>query len=186
MIHSRLADWVLACAVAPADREAAVGDLAEEYAIRVRGGSSVRAACWYWGQVIRSVPWFLWTPVRRSGWCGTLSVALGACLVQASIEEFAAAAIRRLLASDLPVTLLLGLAWVLSSLFCVSYLASRIRPGAGTLLTLIAIVAALAQWIVKGPVEFSLWHLAAVIAAPSAAFAGAALSLRVHTPVEAE
>ena len=33
MIHSRLADWVLACAVAPADREAAVGDLIEEYAI---------------------------------------------------------------------------------------------------------------------------------------------------------
>ena len=31
MIHSRLADWVLACAVAPADREAAVGDLIEEH-----------------------------------------------------------------------------------------------------------------------------------------------------------
>src|SRR5579864_1312691 len=96
MNHSRLADRVLAWAVAPADREVAIGDLAEEYAIRVRGGRRVRAACWYWSQVIRSVPWFLWTPVRRSGWLGTLCVALGACLVQASVEIFAGAAIRRL------------------------------------------------------------------------------------------
>jgi hypothetical protein len=185
MIHSRLADWVLACAVAPADREAAVGDLAEEYTIRLRRGSAVRAACWYWGQVLRSVPWFLWTPVRRSGWLGTLCVALAACLIQAAIEVLAAVTIRRLFAPDLTVTLL-GLAVVLSSLFFLAYLAARMRPGAGTLLTLIAIVAVLAQSVSRGPAGLSFRHLAAMIAAPSAAFAGGALSLRVQRRVEAE
>jgi hypothetical protein len=186
MIHSRLADWVLACAVAPADREAAVGDLAEEYTIRLRRGSPVRAACWYWSQVLRSVPWFLWTPVRRSGWLGTLSVALAACLIQAGIEVLAAVTIRWLFAPDLTVAVLLGLAVVLSSLFFVAYLAARMRPGAGTLLTLIAIVAVLAQSISRGLVGLSFGRLAAMIAAPSAAFAGAALSLRVQRRLEAE
>ena len=61
--------------------------------------------------------------------------------------------------------MLIGLTVVLSSLFVVSYLAARVRPGAGTLLTLIAIGAVLAQWMVKGPVGLSLSHVAGDIAA---------------------
>ena len=186
MLHSRLADRVLAWTVAPADREAAVGDLAEEYTIRLHRGSRARAACWYWSQVFRSVPWFLWTPVRRSGWFGTLCVALAACLIQAGIELTAAKAMRSLFAPDATATLLVGLALVLSSLFLVSYIAARMRPGAGTLLTVIAIVAVSVQSIVKGPLGFSFSHMAAVFAAPLTAFAGAALSLNVRKVVRGE
>jgi hypothetical protein len=62
MLRARVANWILKCAVAPADREAAIGDLAEEFEIRMRRGSRVDAAYWYWSQVLRSIPWFLWTP----------------------------------------------------------------------------------------------------------------------------
>jgi hypothetical protein len=86
MLRARVANWILKCAVAPADREAAIGDLAEEFEIRMRRGSRVDAAYWYWSQVLRSIPWFLWTPVRRGGWFGTLFLAFAACGVQAVLE----------------------------------------------------------------------------------------------------
>ena len=69
-----------------------------------------------------------------------------------------------------------GLGVVLLSLFTVSYVAARVRPRAGTLLTVIAIVAAVSQSIAVGPAALDLSHLAAAIAAPSAALAGATFS----------
>lgn len=50
---------------------------------------------------------------------------------------------------------------VLLSLFTVSYVAARVRPRAGTLLTVIAIVAAVSQSIAVGPAAstFRIWRL---------------------------
>ena len=180
MGRSRFADWVLACVVAPADREAAVGDLDEEYPLRLKRGSRLRAECWYWTQVLRSVPWFLLTPIRRSGWFGTISAALAACLVQAVVEVCTGTAIQRLATPNRDVTMLAGLIVVLSSLVLVSYLAALVRPGAATLLTLVALVAVSLQLSVQARVGLSLTSMAAAIAAPSAAFAGGALSLRAR------
>ena len=176
MIHSRLADWVLAGAASPEDRQAVVGDLVEEYAIRAREGSRLCASCWYWGQVVRAVPWLLWLPVRRDGWFGALAVALAACAVQAGVELVAAAVIRAFAVPGASISLSIGLMVVLVSMFVVSYAAARLRPGAGTLLTLIAVVAVLAQSLALGPSALGLAHVAAALAAPSAAFAGAAIS----------
>jgi hypothetical protein len=176
MIHSRLADRVLACATAPGDRDAVSGDLAEEYAIRLREGSRLRAVCWYWSQVFRAVPWLLWIPVRRNGLFRVIVVALAACIVQAGVELFAASVIPTLVARDAAATPLIGLGVVVLSMFAVSYVAARLRPGAGTLLTMIAIVAVFAQSIAMGQAAFGLSHVAASSAAPLAALSGAALS----------
>jgi putative ABC transport system permease protein len=52
----RLAERLLSLTVRSADREAMLGDLAEEYAAHVAPGrGSARAALWYWRQVARSV-----------------------------------------------------------------------------------------------------------------------------------
>jgi len=176
MIHSRLAAWVLACASAPDNRDAVAGDLAEEYAIRLSEGSQLRAVCWFWSQVFRTVPWLLWIPARRSGLFGVLVVALAACVVQAVVELFTASVIRTLVAPDAAASVPIGLAVVLLSMFAVSYAAARVAPGAGTLLTMIAIVAVLAQSIAMGPSAFGLSHVAAALAAPLAALSGAAIS----------
>jgi hypothetical protein len=176
MIHSRLVVWVLMCATAPEDREAVVGDLAEEYAIRVSEGSPLRAVCWYWNQVIRAVPWLLWIPLRRNGVFGALAVAIVACLVQAGIELSTASVIRNVTVPDHSISRQMGLCVVLLSLFTVSYVAGRVRPGAGLLLAVITIVAAISQSIAIGPAALGLSHVAAAIAAPSAALAGAAFS----------
>jgi branched-subunit amino acid transport protein AzlD len=182
MVPSRLAEWVLACAAQAEDREAVAGDLAEEYAIRLQDDSRVRAVCWYCSQLFRSVPWLLWAPVRRSGLFSTLGIALAACIVQAAIEISAAQIIRKAAAPEAAGSLLIGLAVVLTSLFVVSYVAARVRPGAGTLLTLMAFLAVVAQSIAMGAAALSLSHLVSFIAAPSATFAGAAFSsARVST-----
>jgi hypothetical protein len=176
MIRSRLADWVLTCATPPEDREAVVGDLAEEYAIRVSQGSPARAACWYWNQVIRAVPWLLWLPLRRNGVFGALAVAIVACFIQAGVELCAASIIRNVADPANAISPQMGLGVVLLSLFTVSYAAARVRPGAGTLLAVMAMVAAVSQSIAIGPAALGLSHVAGAIAAPSAALAGAALS----------
>jgi hypothetical protein len=185
MGRSHFAEWVLSSVVAPPDREAAVGDLDEEYALRLTRGSCVRAECWYWTQVLRSVPWFLLTPIRRGGWLGTIFVAVAACVVQAAVEVCTGTAIQRLAAQHRDVTMLAGLIVVLSSLALVSYLAALVRPGAATLLTLIAVVAVSFQLNAQARVGLlSLASIATAIAAPSAAFAGGALSLRSRNRTE--
>jgi hypothetical protein len=176
MIHSRLADWVLTCATPSEDREAVVGDLAEEYAIRLSEGSPARALWWYWNQVIRAVPWLLWIPLRRSGVFGALAVAIVACIVQAGVELCAVFVIRNVAVQVNSIGPQVGLSVVLLSLFMVSYAAARVRPGAGTLVAVIAMVAAVSQSIAIGPAALGLSHVAGAIAAPSAALAGAAFS----------
>ncbi|MBI3493555.1 MAG: hypothetical protein HY047_17510 [Acidobacteria bacterium] len=185
MIHSRLADWVLACAVAPADREAAVGDLAEEYAIRVRGGSALRASCWYWGQVVRSAPWLIWTAVRRGGWFGTLCVALAACVCQAGVELGIRAAITRLPPADGNSRWLVASAIVLASLVVVSFASGRIRPGASSVFTAVALIAVVLQLFLRNGAGLSIGRqLVAIVAGPSAACLGGLLSWRVRPPAD--
>jgi hypothetical protein len=183
MIHSRLADWALACAVAPADREAAVGDLIEEYAVRVRGSSPLRAACWYWGQVVRSAPWLIWTTIRRSGWFGTLCVALTACVFQAGVELSLRAAIMHLPHSDGVLPLVVTSAIVLASLVFVSFASGQIRPGASSVLTAIALIAVGLQLLFRNGAGLSVARaLFTIVAGPSAACVGGMLSWRVRLP----
>jgi hypothetical protein len=180
MIHSRLADWVLACVAAPADREAAVGDLTEEYAIRVRGSSPLRAAWWYWGQVVRSAPWLIWTTVRRGGWFGTLCVALAACVCQAGVELSVRAAITHLphTHGDFPLAVA---AIVLASLVIVSFASGRIRPGASSVFAGMALIAVALQLLFRHGAGLSVGRqLFTIVAGPSAACVGGMLSWRVR------
>ena len=184
MIHSRLADWVLSCAIAPADREAAVGDLTEEYAIRLRGGSATRAACWYWGQVLRSVPWLLWLPVRRTGWLATFCVALAACACQAGVELGIRSAIVRLPPAAGPgddPRWIVASVLVLASIVAVSFASARIRPGASSVLAGIALIAVALQLTLRNGAGLSVGsQLVAMVAGPSAACAGGVLSWRMR------
>lgn len=176
MPGSRLANLILACAVAPEDRQHVLGDLAEEYAARREDTSRTSALWWYWTQVVRSIPWLLWIPVCRSGLVATLGVALAACVVQAGIELIAAAM------SPLPAhgSARAGgptLALVLGSLVVVSCVASCVRSGAGTLVTAIASAAVLARFFHAGIDGLHPSDVLASMSAPSAAFIGAALAV---------
>jgi hypothetical protein len=183
MIHSRLADWLLACAVAPDERRALLGDLVEEYAIRRGDTSRVAASCWYGTQLLRSIPWLLWIPVRRSGLMATIGVTLVACAAQAAVELLTARVLPRVVDVTARGYLPVALAVVVGSLVVVSYVASRVRPGAGTLLGLIVIVTMLARVLHSGMTGVDLSTALEGMCASSAAFVGSALAVNApHSP----
>jgi hypothetical protein len=177
--RSRVANWVLACALPPQELEIILGDLEEEYALRSR--STPGAFRWYWAQIVRSVPVLLWTTVRRGGWLPTLGVALGACAVQAMIELTAKFAIVGLFPPDARWPAVLTLVVTLPSLMLLSFLATRIRPGAATMLTALIVLAVVIQLTVKNGLGLTFWtRFASLFVGPSIAFTGGVLSLKTR------
>jgi putative ABC transport system permease protein len=61
----RLAERLVAWSAPAHDREAMLGDLAEELAVRADARGHVRAAAWYWRQALRSLGPNLRRPARR-------------------------------------------------------------------------------------------------------------------------
>jgi len=87
------------------------------------------------------MPWLLWRAVRRGGWVSTLGVASAAAAAQAMLELTIAQMVPGSFQESGRGAASVTLAVVLASLVIVSWIASRVRPGAGALLTVIASVA---------------------------------------------
>jgi hypothetical protein len=75
-----MATWVLARFVPEGEREPLVGDLEEEYALRVRTDSSSAPVVWYLRQICSSIPPVIGVRLSRATWLATLGVALIAYL----------------------------------------------------------------------------------------------------------
>ena len=80
----------------------------------------------------------------------------------------------------------MALAGVLTSLLIVSWIASRLRPGAGAMLTVIASVAILARTLSAGIEAVHLSRLLEDMSAPSAALIGAALAVNIRPSRKAD
>jgi hypothetical protein len=84
-----------------------------------------------------------------------------------------------LLAHDVSLPALLTLLVTIPSLASVSYVATRIRPGAAIALTSLIVLAVTVQLIVRAGGGMSIANqVAALVIAPSAAFAGGVLAVR--------
>jgi hypothetical protein len=69
----KLAVWIAESVVSDSDlREAALGDLAEDFTVRVEDDSIAGANSWYWSQVMRSVLPLSLMSLRRAGVGGWL------------------------------------------------------------------------------------------------------------------
>lgn len=106
-VPPRLATWLLSRLLPERDRDAVLGDLVEEYALRLRSASPSTVSRWYWGQVYRSIPPVLACTIRRGRWLGTIAVA-GAVYLVIYIRSRWPAWLRflRLLGLDAPLRLL--------------------------------------------------------------------------------
>lgn len=67
---------MLARFVPEGEREPLVGDLEEEYALRVRTDSSSAPVVWYLRQICSSIPPVIGVRLSRAAWLATLGVAL--------------------------------------------------------------------------------------------------------------
>lgn len=174
-VAPRIATWLLACLLPRADREAVLGDLVEEYALRVQSTSSSRALWWYWGQACRSIPLMLWSSVRRYATLSTLAVAV-AMYVAAGLLEFASTvAIAQLLDPHARAFTVLSVIVGLATMGLAGYTAAWIRSGAANVLAAIILIG-VALLMVTRSGGAPLWYaLIFLIVGPLAALAGGAL-----------
>lgn len=154
--------------------DAAIGDLAEEYQLRSQSMSHVRAASWYWGQVVRSLPVMWWAAVRRDGWLATIGVALLAWIAASVLEAVADFALVAWLDSDAPVTALPGFAIGLAAMACGGYLASRLRPRATPMLAGVVFVVVAVLMIADGHSAPMWYQVGFLVGGPVMSMAGGA------------
>jgi hypothetical protein len=101
--------------------------------------------------------------------------------MQAMIELTTKFAIVGLLPPDARWPAFLTLAVTLPSLTLLSYQATRIRPGAATMLTAVVVFAVVLQLTVKRRHGMTFWtQLATLFVGPSMAFMGGVLSLKAR------
>jgi hypothetical protein len=168
----RIAAWLLACVLPPSDRDAVLGDLVEEHAIRTRIASGPTATMWFWKQVLGSIPSVLWMGTRRGAWLTTLGVAFGAYVVAGAIEFVGEAALARLIGPDARTLPILSAAFGLATIVVGGYVAALIRPGAATALAAIVMLV-VATLLVTVPDSAPFWYgLTFLMVGPLAALAG--------------
>jgi hypothetical protein len=110
--------------------DAALGDLAEEYALRAQSTSAFAVARWYWGQIARSMPQMMWIDIRRQGWAATFAVALGGWLIASIVELVADGALVAWAGSAAAVNGVAGALIGLTALALGGYIAALVRPAA--------------------------------------------------------
>jgi hypothetical protein len=154
--------------------DAALGDLAEERALRAQGTTTLRASRWYWGQLARSLPQMMWIDIRRQGWVATCAVALGAWVVAGIVESIADQLLIAWFGSDAPVYAIPGALVGLASLGLGGYLAALIRPAATKVLAVLIALFVVVLMIIEAG-NASLWYGAVfLVFGPFASLAGGA------------
>lgn len=180
----RLAIRLLESLLPEKNRDAVVGDLVEESALRARISSRASATLWYWGQVARSIPLVLWSDWRRGHWFGTLSVAIVAYIAASVLESVGTSLVLELLRPDPRLATVLSVIVGLATMVLGGYVAASIRQGAAHVLAgIIFIFIVVVALFVAVPASAPLWYgLTFLIAGPLAALAGGRLNLiwRTH------
>lgn len=173
-----LSGRILALIIPERDREAVIGDLAEEYALRLRSDSRFTVSRWYWAQVCRSVFPMAWSSLRRGHWLITLGVALIAYVAAGAVEFAGDWALAQFIASGAQLGWILGLILGLATMAFGGYFAAWIRPGAATAMAGIVLISVAALMATRSE-SVPLWYqVAFLIAGPLASLAGGTLRLR--------
>ena len=84
-----VACWLLETVLPGPYREAILGDLIEEYAVRSESASRFAASSWFWSQACRSVPPMVWWSLRSGRYLLTMSIAMGAYILMEALERAA-------------------------------------------------------------------------------------------------
>ncbi len=171
-----VATWIFSWLVPKDVREPLMGDLAEEYSLRVKAVSSSAAFKWYLQQIFASIPPLLWTRLTRATWLSTFGVALLAYFIVGLVQV-----ILRWVISSSSATVYnpLDLIIVFPMVVLIGYFAERFRRRAAIVLGVMMLIAITAMTV--GASENSpLWYRVAwFFVGPAAALIGSVLpSLR--------
>lgn len=174
MHHSAMhaTTWIFSWLVPKDVREPLMGDLAEEYALRVKALSSSAALRWYLRQLGASIPPLLWTRLTRAVWLSTLGVAVLAYFAVGVVQVIIRWAISSSSATPYnPLDLII----VFPMVVLIGYFAERFRRRAAIVLGAMMLIAitAMTVWATESS---PLWYRVAwFFVGPAAALIGSAL-----------
>lgn len=157
------------------EREAIVGDLVEEYALRAHASTSSTALKWYLQQVCASTPPLLLARLRRTAWISTIGVALLAYIAVGVVETTVNWAIANRTAAGAFAFKPLGLVILFPMIVLIGYFAARVRRGAAIVLGAMMLLVVTLMALLTSE-SMPLWYrIAYFIAGPAAAFIGSGL-----------
>lgn len=133
---SPLACWVLESVLPARYREVMLGDLIEEYALRVESTSPSAATHWFWSQACRSVPSMVGSSLRTGDWLLSASIAMGVYIAMGMLKFAADWTIAKLVAPEQTMAVVLAPIVFLTTTAAGGCVAARIRRGATVLLAL--------------------------------------------------
>ncbi len=153
-------------------RDALVGDLIEESALRARASSRASTAWWCCWQVARSIPLMLWSELRRRRSLSTVGVALGVYVFASVLEFVSTTAISNLFRPDAGLAYALGAVVGLATMVLGGYVAAAVRDGAAPTLAGIILIVVIVLFVTM-PNSAPFWYgVTFLIAGPVAALAG--------------
>jgi hypothetical protein len=120
---------------------ALLGDLIEECALRAESTSESAAACWFWAQVCRSIPFMVGSSLRVGDWLIRTTVAIGVFAAMGIFKIAADLIIEKLVAPGQTAYIVLAPIVFLTTTSIGGCAAARIRSGTTIFLALIVMAA---------------------------------------------
>lgn len=117
-------------------RDAILGDLTEEYAVRADTKSGFEASRWFWSQTCRSLA----SLSLRDGWVLNLTSAIAMCVMMAALKTGADAAISRVFHPTEMTRVVLAPIVFLAATAAAGCVTVRVRPGATVILSLLVFI----------------------------------------------
>jgi|HubBroStandDraft_6_1064221.scaffolds.fasta_scaffold375854_2 hypothetical protein len=132
--------WLLESLLPDPYREAALGDLIEEYALRIESTSRFTASRWFWSQACRSLPPTVWSLLRSRDCLISISIAIGVYIFMGTLKFAADWMISKLVAPDQSTHVVLAPIVFLTTTVIGGCVAARIRRGATIFLALMVTI----------------------------------------------
>jgi|SRR5579863_857336 len=132
--------WLLESVLPDPYREAILGDLIEEYSLRVDSTSPSTASRWFWSQTCRSVPWIAWSSLRARNCFISISTAMGVYIFMGILKFAADLIISNLVSLDQTMQVVLAPIVFLMTTAIGGCVAARIRRGATIVLALMVTI----------------------------------------------
>ena len=117
-------------------REAILGDLIEEYALRIESTSRLTASRWFWSQACRSVPPLVWSSLRSRDCFIRINVAVGVYFFMAALKLAGLWTITKVVSPSQTTDVILAPILFLTITAIGGCVAARIRRGATVFLAL--------------------------------------------------
>jgi hypothetical protein len=121
-------------------REAILGDLIEEYALRTESTSRFTASRWLWSQACRSILCMFWTSLRSRNCLDSFSVAVGVYLSMAALKFAGGWTITKVVSLSQTTDVILAPIVFLITAAIGGCVTAKIRPGATIFLALMVTI----------------------------------------------